>query len=78
MSYEDFMENLTKLYESILDYLESYNREKGYSVILGKNQTGNVLHAQDELDITKEVVDGLNAKYEADKQALQQKTTTAP
>jgi outer membrane protein len=55
-----------KLMKSIYDYLEEYNKEKQYDYILGHAGLGNILLANKELDITKEVVDGLNAKYKAE------------
>ncbi len=61
-----------KLMKSIYDYLEEYNKEKQYDYILGHAGLGNILLANKELDITKEIVDGLNAKYKAEKEAEKQ------
>ena len=58
-------ESLTKSNEvtqSILSYIQEYNKDAKFDFILTK-MGGNMLYANEALDITKEVVDGLNAKY---------------
>ena len=62
-----------KLMSSIYNYLEEYNKEKQYDYILGHAGLGNILLANKEFDITKEIVDGLNAKYQAEKESSQTK-----
>lgn len=48
--------------QSILNYIQEYNKDAKFDFILTK-MGGNMLYANEALDITKEVVDGLNAKY---------------
>lgn len=48
--------------QSILNYIKEYNSDSKFDFILTK-MGGNMLYANQALDITKEVVDGLNAKY---------------
>ena len=50
------------LRDSVQSFLKDYNREKHYDMIISK-QGDNVLYANDKLDITKEVVDGLNKRF---------------
>lgn len=50
------------LRDSIKNYLEQYNKDKKYSLILTK-QGDNILYADRALDITDEVVAGLNKAY---------------
>ncbi len=50
------------LRDSVQSFLKGYNREKHYDMIISK-QGDNVLYANDKLDITKEVVDGLNKRF---------------
>lgn len=50
------------LHDSVQSFLKDYNREKHYDMIISK-QGDNVLYANDKLDITKEVVDGLNKRF---------------
>lgn len=53
--------------EYINQYLAEYNAEHGYHYILAKQFPGPVLYSDSTLDITSEVVAGLNAKYNAEK-----------
>lgn len=46
--------------DSIKAFIESYNKTRGYDAILFKAAT---LYINPELDITDEVVEGLNARY---------------
>jgi outer membrane protein len=56
-------ENSKRLFDSVTNYLKEYNATRNYSLILSTTQGGNVLLSQDGLDITKEIIDGLNARY---------------
>lgn len=57
-----------KLYNKVADYLKSHAKEKGYKFVLtySKGNPG-VLFADESLEITKEVVTGLNAAYKKEK-----------
>jgi outer membrane protein len=57
------MELNQKLYNIITDFLAEYNKEKGYNMILSTTLGGNVFYAEPGFDITREVVDRLNARY---------------
>ena len=46
--------------DSITKFIEDYNKTRGYDAILYKNAT---LYINPALDITNEVVEGLNARY---------------
>lgn len=46
--------------DSINAFIDTYNKTRGYDAILLKNAT---LYINPELDITDEVVEGLNARY---------------
>lgn len=48
--------------DSIQSFLKDYNKEKGYSVILSK-VGDNILLIDPAMNITQEVIDGLNARY---------------
>jgi outer membrane protein len=56
-----------QILNSIMEYLGEFNKVKGYNYILGNSFGGNVLYADKTLDITQEVLTGLNAKYRAEK-----------
>lgn len=55
--------NSKRLFDSVTNYLKLYNANHNYSLILSTTKGGNVLLSQDGLDITKEIIDGLNARY---------------
>jgi outer membrane protein len=55
--------SLQKIKATLEDFLERYNRDKGYHYILGKSQIGGILYAEKALDITPEIVAGLNSEY---------------
>ena len=48
--------------QNIADYIQEYNSDKKFDFILTK-MGGNMLYANEALNITNEVVEGLNAKY---------------
>ncbi len=54
-----------ELLDRIQDFLDRYNREKGYDFILGYARGGGILHANKAYDITAEVLEQLNLEYEA-------------
>lgn len=54
---------LRKIHYSIQEFLKEYNKTKGYSIILSTNAGGTVLYGEDALNITQDVLKGLNAGY---------------
>lgn len=52
---------------SIMEYLKENSAELNYKYVLGTSFGGNILYANDSLDITGNVVKGLNEKYQQDK-----------
>lgn len=52
-----------QLLEAVQTYLVEYNKEHGYLYILANSFGGNILLADPSLDITSEVLEGLNAAY---------------
>ena len=57
-----------KMLNSIMDYLKSIENEQSYQFVLGTSFGGNVLYANDNLNITKDVITGLNAEYQETKE----------
>ncbi len=58
-----------KLYDKIQTFLEEYNKTRQYDVVINYvERSPTFWYAGDALDITKEVVDSLNVRYEAEKQ----------
>ena len=52
-----------KLQEKISGYLKKYSSEFNYSYIITTGGMSNVLYATDSLNITNEIIEGLNADY---------------
>ncbi len=61
LSAEEQKNNLT-LRDSINNFLKDYNATHGYDLILSR-MADNILLANEALDITEEVIDGLNNRY---------------
>ena len=61
LSAESQKNNIT-LHDSINSFLKAYNVEKGYDLIISR-VGDNLLFANKALDITEEVINGLNARY---------------
>lgn len=55
--------------QNVVDYIKEYNKKGEYNYIMTYTDSpgGVILLANDSLDITKEILDGLNAQYEAKK-----------
>lgn len=47
----------------INSFVKAYAREHGYTVVLGTTQSGSLLYASDAVDITGQVLGGLNDSY---------------
>ena len=53
-----------KLYDKVAGYLKTYSKEKGYKMVLTFSKGNSaILFADESLDITSEVIKGLNAEY---------------
>ncbi len=55
-----------ELYAKLNDYLRR-KKDKNYNYVLGFQKGGGILYANDSLNITKEIVDGLNKEYKEQK-----------
>jgi len=58
-----------KLLKSISDYMSVNYKNTKYSYVLGYTHGGGIMFAKDSLDITKEVIEGLNNEYKLKKAA---------
>ena len=56
-----------KIREELTIILKQYSVDNGYQLILAYSALSDLLYAPDSLDITKDLVNSLNAKYQADK-----------
>jgi outer membrane protein len=53
------------LLDSVMNFLKRYNTKYKFDYILGFNKGGNILYANDTLDITKDVLREMNEEYKA-------------
>ncbi len=65
---EENMVSQNKVIDYIMSYLKEFNQDKNYRYIFSYSFGGGILYAAENLDITKEVVEGLNAKYNQEQQ----------
>ena len=59
-----------ELYERITTYLKKYGKDKGLQIVLKYDPTSDVLFAGDALDISQDVITGLNAEYQQEKSGV--------
>ncbi len=55
------------IWKRLNPYLTDYGKEHKYSIIYGANGTGNVLYADEALNITDEVIKYINNRYHGKK-----------
>ena len=55
--------NSLELRDSINSFLNEYNKSKGYDLIISNTAFDNLLYGNPALNITNEIVEGLNARY---------------
>lgn len=55
--------NSIRLRDSINAYLKEYNKDRKYSLIINNAGFNNLLYADPALNITQEVIEGLNKRY---------------
>lgn len=56
---------LRKVMSGIMDYLKEYSKDKKFQYILGNTFDGKILYADHTLEITNDVIKGLNESYKA-------------
>lgn len=56
-----------ELISNIQDYLKKYNDDDRYDMVIGYSKGGGVLYAKDQMNITDEVLKGLNEEYASKK-----------
>jgi outer membrane protein len=62
---EEQAKSSEQLYDRLNDYLRRYNKGKNYNYILGYQKGGGILFANDSLNITRDVIEGLNKEYKS-------------
>ena len=56
-----------ELREKIIAYIDSHTVNRQYDYILGYSIQSNIILANDSLDLTKDVIRGLNEQYDKTK-----------
>ena len=52
----------------IISYLQKYNKGKNYQFIINNSYGGTLLYANDSMNITKDIITGLNEAYSKEKE----------
>jgi outer membrane protein len=53
----------TEVISQINAYIKKYGEQKGYTIVMAATDYGNIAYADERLDITAEVLEGLNKEY---------------
>ena len=56
-----------ELYNRLNEYLRTFNKDKNFQFVLGYQKGGGILFANDSLNITHQVIQGLNSAYAVEK-----------
>ncbi|WP_339632420.1 OmpH family outer membrane protein [Bizionia echini] len=60
---EESQQTIDTLIKKVRDYVKDYGKKNGYTYILGSNEAGSVMYGDEKNDLTKEILDALNADY---------------
>jgi len=67
---QDQAKKQEELYTNIREYIKKHNAENKFEFVLGYSKNGGgILYADDAVDVTKKIVDGLNAEYAENKKS---------
>ncbi|BDD05648.1 OmpH family outer membrane protein [Aureibacter tunicatorum] len=53
-----------QIWTQINEYIKAFGKEKGYEYIYGASGNGSIMYADENMDITEEVLNYMNDKYE--------------
>ena len=53
----------TQIWNQLNQYIKEYGEEKEIEMILGANGQGNIMHAKESLNISKDIIEYINSKY---------------
>ncbi|MBL7877965.1 MAG: OmpH family outer membrane protein [Cyclobacteriaceae bacterium] len=66
-----------ELYKKITDYLKDYAQQKDLQIVFKYNPSSDVLYGGASVDITQDVIQGLNAAYSLDKTKVKADSTAS-
>jgi len=52
-----------QIWERLNGFVKTYAEEKGYDIIIGASGDGNLMYANEKLDITDQLIEYCNQKY---------------
>lgn len=53
-----------KVLDKINDYVKRYGKEHNYELILAATQQGNIIYGTSDVNITEQIIEGLNREYQ--------------
>lgn len=56
-----------EIHDNLHKYIEEYNEEKGYDYILSYSRDGSILFANTDLDVTQDIIKGMNKSISSSK-----------
>lgn len=59
-----------ELYDRVADYLKKYGQDNNFQLVLTYQKGSGVLYANDSLNITNEIISGLNKAYQEENTAV--------
>lgn len=62
-----FQTEIDTVISKVKDFVKQYGKENKYKYILGSNEAGSVIYGEESADLTKVILEALNAKYEPQK-----------
>jgi outer membrane protein len=65
-----------ELYDRVTAYLKEYGEDRGLQIVFKYDPSSDVLYGGNALDITQDVIKGLNTAYEAEKTGTNPKADT--
>jgi outer membrane protein len=51
-----------EIHDNLHEYIEKYNVERGYDYILSYSKDGSILYANKDLDLTQDIIKGMNSE----------------
>ncbi len=56
-----------QLFDSVSNYIKVFNTPEKYQLVLGHSLTSNILYGSEQLEITNDILNGLNNRYQKKK-----------
>ncbi|WP_299223551.1 OmpH family outer membrane protein [uncultured Psychroserpens sp.] len=60
---QQFNVEIDSILSHVKTFVANYGKKNGYTFILGKNDAGSVMFGDDTKDISKEIIEAINAEY---------------